>query len=372
MTVTLTNAQVVYAVNKVVEDYSGDSTVDAVVLKDATATVMIEGLAQRVEAGQVLNGALTINVEVADLSAYGMGVIRSFSVADASALNVAEGVAPEPTVLTEDNVDEWAEAPEWQYITLTDAVVSVVAGDYGDEPALTVALGKDIELGPFSIMDLFRNLDEEFAEGDVVTATGFVATIYGSQVFVPVTVVKAAAGEVYTGVIEQTLSHPQAGVMGTTTSDQTVTIAANEDGTVNITFSGFTFPVMGSVIPEFTIENVAATANEDGTVSYAATDFTVSTTMGQMNVYYAGTLEGIKASEDATPVLHLTLKQATTDEVYFGADQAAIDAYKLATGIQTVENGMENATIYDLSGRKVEKVQRGGVYIVNGKKVSVK
>ena len=52
--------------------------------------------------------------------------------------------------------------------------------------------------------------------------------------------------------------------------------------------------------------------------------------MGQMTVPYNGTLEGEQADADATPVFKLTLQNATSDEVYFGADQAAIDAYKAA------------------------------------------
>ena len=45
-----------------------------------------------------------------------------------------------------------------------------------------------------------------------------------------------------------------------------------------------------------------------------------------------------------------------------------------ATGIDnvTVVEGDEKDAIYDLQGRKVEKVTKGGIYIVNGKKVLVK
>ena len=128
----------------------------------------------------------------------------------------------------------------------------------------------------------------------------------------------------FDGIVEQTQSHPSAGVMGTTVSDQTVTIAI-EDDLANITFSGFDLPMaaLGS-FPEFTIEGVNVETGEDGTIHYSAEGFVVSTQMGQMTVGYAGTLEGEQADEDATPVFKLTLQNATTDEVYFGADQAAI------------------------------------------------
>ena len=138
--------------------------------------------------------------------------------------------------------------------------------------------------------------------------------------------------DVYTGIVEQTQSHPVAGVMGTTVSDQTVTIETAEDGlTANITFSGFDLPMaaLGS-FPEFTIEGVNVETAEDGTIYYSLDQFQVLVQNGQMTMPYNGTLEGEQADADATPVIRLTLQNATLDEVYFGADQAAIDAYKEA------------------------------------------
>ena len=124
--------------------------------------------------------------------------------------------------------------------------------------------------------------------------------------------------------------------MGTTVSDQTVTVLI-EDEWADITFSGFTLPMaaLGS-FPEFTIEDVKVEVGEDGTIYYSADNFQVSTQMGQMTVGYAGTLEGEQAGPDATPVFKLVLQNATIDEVYFGADQAAIDAYKAAHEIQEI------------------------------------
>ena len=45
------------------------------------------------------------------------------------------------------------------------------------------------------------------------------------------------------------------------------------------------------------------------------------------------------------------------------------------TGIIETENGNvegENAVIFDLQGRRLQKVNKSGMYIVNGKKVLVK
>ena len=43
-----------------------------------------------------------------------------------------------------------------------------------------------------------------------------------------------------------------------------------------------------------------------------------------------------------------------------------------ATGISNVGLNMKEAAIFDLTGRKVSKVQKGGIYIINGKKALVK
>lgn len=44
----------------------------------------------------------------------------------------------------------------------------------------------------------------------------------------------------------------------------------------------------------------------------------------------------------------------------------------LPTAIQSVFDGLVDGDAYDLAGRKVQKLQKGGVYIINGKKVVVK
>ena len=44
----------------------------------------------------------------------------------------------------------------------------------------------------------------------------------------------------------------------------------------------------------------------------------------------------------------------------------------IPVGIKSLNSALQNADIYDMAGRKVQKVQRGNVYIINGKKVAVK
>jgi hypothetical protein len=175
-------------------------------------------------------------------------------------------------------------------------------------------------------------------------------------------------------MIKQILSHPQTGVQGQATGEQKVTIAATGDGKADITYSGFTMPVTGAEIPEFTVEGVIVTENEDGTISYALpedAEAEVIIDRGTGVVKYAVTLEGTQESADATPVLKLTLENSVVDTVWFGADEKTIDK-AIATSIRGINALGTEGNIYDFSGRKVEKIQRGGIYIVNGKKVSVK
>ena len=72
----------------------------------------------------------------------------------------------------------------------------------------------------------------------------------------------------------------------------------------------------------------------------------------------------------------ITLKKG--DETITSINEALvvrfIEVYEngLPVGINGIQADGEKATIYDLSGRKVEKMVKGGIYIVNGKKVSFK
>lgn len=58
------------------------------------------------------------------------------------------------------------------------------------------------------------------------------------------------------------------------------------------------------------------------------------------------------------------------------AEAAGVKAFFLGgndeTAIKSVFDGVANGDIYDLAGRKVQRMQKGGVYVVNGKKVIVK
>ena len=184
-------------------------------------------------------------------------------------------------------------------------------------------------------------------------------------------------GAEFAGMIKQILSHPDTGVQGQATGEQTVTITPAEDGKVNITYSGFTMPVTGAVIPEFTVEGVTVTENEDGSISYLLEENedgeqpSVVIDRGTGTVTYKVALEGTQENAEAIPVLKLVLDNSVVDTVWFGPNEKTIDK-AIVTAINGVNALATDGTIFDLSGRKVEKIQRAGIYIVNGKKVSVK
>ena len=253
--------------------------------------------------------------------------------------------------------------------------VEVTENEDGSKTFSLTDAKTSIQLPTGMVMNYDVTLTGTQAEGEGPEITLVLAQGAGMKneiVFHPNALVPEA--EEFDGMIKQILSHPQTGVQGQATGEQKVTIAATGDGKADITYSGFTMPVTGAEIPEFTVEGVIVTENEDGTISYALpedAEAEVIIDRGTGVVKYAVTLEGTQESADATPVLKLTLENSVVDTVWFGADEKTIDK-AIATSIRGINALGTEGNIYDLSGRKVEKIQRGGIYIVNGKKVSVK
>ena len=122
----------------------------------------------------------------------------------------------------------------------------------------------------------------------------------------------------YEGMMTITVTHPQAGPMGEFEQEGSVIFTTVPDeGTVDITFPGFTMPVLGTQIPDYTIEDVLATVLADGTVVYAADNFQVAVPMGQMSINYNGTLEGSFAPDATAPTLTVVLQNAMTATIVF-------------------------------------------------------
>lgn len=102
----------------------------------------------------------------------------------------------------------------------------------------------------------------------------------------------------------------------------------------------------------------------------AKADFTVG---DDVNAYVLGAVDGV-AGFYPLSTTDRTIKQGkayleldaslSAVKLYFGGDEA--------TGIETVVKENANAPIFDLSGRRVVNVAKGGIYIQNGKKFIVK
>lgn len=174
-------------------------------------------------------------------------------------------------------------------------------------------------------------------------------------------------GTQYTGVIKAGIAmRADPGTpLDNNTTDQTVTIRkGSEDGLVNITFSGFNFPMMNMPTGELTLTDVKAETDANGNTVYSLEDQAVAIKRGMMSINYQASLTGTQA-EGSTPVLTLTLSQATVVTAVFGADEAtaseAFDAaYDAVLGVESVKTQATGAdSYYDLSGKALAAPVKG-------------
>ncbi|MBR1466798.1 MAG: chitobiase/beta-hexosaminidase C-terminal domain-containing protein [Bacteroidaceae bacterium] len=146
-------------------------------------------------------------------------------------------------------------------------------------------------------------------------------------------------GTLYNGTLTQTLAMPDGTVMGEEVDiDYDVFISAPDPNNgVQIQFvDGFTFPVMGTVVPDLIVD-AQMTTNEDGSISYSSEPFTVSVPRGMMTVTFNATLTGTQENEKVNPVITLTLSQGpTTNTVVFGPREEGVFAVNID---EAIENG---------------------------------
>lgn len=109
----------------------------------------------------------------------------------------------------------------------------------------------------------------------------------------------------------------------------------------------------------------------DDAFFYVKADFT----RASAQIYEAGGMNGKNTTDEwAAPASYtaryvfVNLKSENLDAVVLNVTLT----YIVPDGISGLGADLQNATIYDLGGRKLNKVQKGGIYIVNGKKVTIK
>ena len=152
----------------------------------------------------------------------------------------------------------------------------------------------------------------------------------------------------YTGTLTQTLSHPQAGEMGKEETDNYVIKISEPDAEGNVTITyvgGFTFPVMPSTLPEFTV-NAKQTVAQDGTITYTNEAFIVGVPVGQMTVNYNASLTGTQKPGETTPTITLVLQNASTNTVVFGPmaenheiNETEVENGSISTDVEEAKEG---------------------------------
>ena len=108
-----------------------------------------------------------------------------------------------------------------------------------------------------------------------------------------------------------------------------------------------------------------------------STDATGALAEGTLVTITATPAEGYELGAITVTGVYSNLAVVVTDGKFtMPADDVTVTVtFKVATGIQNVSvenNSLENATFYDLNGRRVENPTKKGIYIVNGKKVVIK
>ena len=178
--------------------------------------------------------------------------------------------------------------------------------------------------------------------------------------------INAQNSHVYNGVISSgiaMMADPGTPILKTE-DEQTVIIGTpNDEGQADITFSGFVIPMLGTPTGELTIP-ATVTKNADGSTSYEANNVVVTIYRGTMAMNYLASLIGTQESDEATPIIQLTLSQATLITAVFGETSALASAaldnyYATMTGISTVQNREVKEAIYSLDGMQLTVPRKG-------------
>lgn len=185
----LTNAKVTYS-KVFVEDYNGSEYVnDNAVIEDESGALLFTqcGLAAAFPTGTILNG--TIELDVASMWGSLTINLTANTEADIAALEATPGTA-EPLLVTEDNVDAYAEDFDWRLAKFENVTYSEGSGD----PTLTIpVLGNS-----YGVQDTFGAIEKWPAEGEVVDAVGYIYDFFGGllQIFQPIEFIPAEEKQV--------------------------------------------------------------------------------------------------------------------------------------------------------------------------------
>lgn len=151
----------------------------------------------------------------------------------------------------------------------------------------------------------------------------------------------------------------------------------------NIAIPAFTMAGTTNEISSFTIKDADVYDCKDGTTLYALPSAkTMVLRSGTRRMPMIINLKGVR-DMDGILFLKLTLKSTmstTEGTLWFGPDVLNLDQIKailneaeeIITGVDGIEVETKEPVIYDLSGRRIEKITQPGIYIKNGKKILIK
>lgn len=248
-------------------------------------------------------------------------------------------------------------------------------------------------------------------------------TVYKGNANQVRTTTVAASAEVYTitatateGVYNLTnssninLGAQDAGLFGTTHNNNLLLVATSKPSiSINTTAAGWgttMLPFAVAELPEgvkaYTCAEVSGStltlvevnaleANKPYIIEGAWSETLTGDAQGTALTYTEGLLTGVYATQAATDGTYILQNQdgkvgfyqvntaeaqpnVPANRAYLTAPAAGVKAFYFddATAISSVLDGIAAGSIYDLNGRKVAKMQKGGIYVVNGKKIIIK
>lgn len=373
---TLTNAQVTFS------KYDSENGVDAFVLSDASGAIVIKNseVTMYLTEGSVLNGKVTIELQVADYSLLGGGIAKAYSLDMTSAMDLAyatmdmgtnvtvtEGTA-EPIEVTEDNFTDYIlSGYDWRFVKFANAVFNASENTFS-------FLDGGLET---QISDDFKAIVDEsmFTDGAVFEVTGFINDypLASDPVFTPVTVTPLASTLTVT--------------VGT---DGYATFCSDKalDFTEAASIKAYTATLSGTDITFTRIYNVPANtgvllwaeggaSEEIAVVDGGGVTGIQNVLKGTMEDMAAGSLTGkyILAKNGENIGFYKAGASATlaAGKAYIEAPAAAriILPGGETTGINGVEAAEADAAVYNLQGQRIQKAQKG-LNIKNGRKYIVR
>jgi len=360
---TLTNAQVTFS------KYDSESGVDAFVLNDAFGAIVIKGseVTEYLTEGSVLNGKVTIDLQVADYSMLGGGIMKAYSLDMTSAMDLAYATA-EPIEVTEDNFTDYIlSGYDWRFVKFANAVFNASKNTFS-------FLDGGLET---QISDDFKAIVDEsmFTDGAVFEVTGFINDnpFASDPVFTPVTVTPLASTLTVTVGTDGYATFCSDKALDFTEATSIKAYTATLNGT-DITFTRiYSVPANTGVL----LWAAGGASEEIAIVEGGGMTGIQNVLKGTLEAMPAGSLTGkyILAKNGENIGFYKAGASATlaAGKAYIEAPAAAriILPGGETTGINGVEAAEADAAVYNLQGQRIQKAQKG-LNIKNGRKYIVR